>query len=1144
MPRNGKYYESEYEKAVVELLQAEGWQYTHGEQVHNRRVDEALIEDDLRDFIRFRYADRELTDDEIHTIVARLRNIGGVTDYEATFNTVELYRDGIDFSYPDGRKSAFHFDYIDFEHWDNNIFRVVNQFEMRQGQETRIPDVMLFINGIPVAILELKNPTDENATIRDAYSQITVRYRRDIMNLLKYCLLAIISDGSNSRIGNVFADYEFFYAWKKVNNEDKPAKGVNQLRSLIKGALAPKRIVSMIRDFVYFPDKEYAMQKAEEGKEIEVVCRYPQFFDTRRLRDNIMLHLRSHGGDGKGGTYFGATGCGKTYTMLFLARQLALRCKDKVGSPTVLIIVDREDLETQTGRLFTNSAKFISNGTVRTFDGREDLGKELSMREQGGVYITTIQKFSSETGLLSRRSNIICISDEAHRTQNNTGSKLRIVDRKKGDENALTSADDSKLGAFITYGFAKYLRDALPNATYVGFTGTPIDETIHVFGGIVDSYSMCQAREDDITVDIIYEPRLVHVNLDEKQSNLIEQYYKTCEEEGAKTSDIDASKRAMSSLNAILGNPDRLERMARDIIDYYDKRMEDQPELLQKAMIVCNERMIAYNLYNAIIKLRPEWGKSVKALDESKYSEDELRSMEAVPFINVVATRDKNDPREMYHLLGDKQHRKDLDRLFKDDRSNFRIAIVVDMWITGFDVPSLNMLFNDKPLQKHTLIQTISRVNRKFSNVVLDEDGNRISGDVKKNGIIIDYLGIHSYLLQAMKKYGGDEPGEIGDVSLALEAFRNELKILRQMMHGFDFSDFFGDNALARLQCLQSAVEFLLAEESKGVEYEGHVKVTTAFKSHVKRLKAAYNICNPAGVISDEEITWAQLLMGVYSYLIKITDSHHDVESMNRHVEQMVKEAISCSGVETIFDMKGEIDIYGDDFLKELEDVKMPCTKFELLVKLLRKAIKEYKKTNKSRAEHFYKLLQATIEEYHHRDRLTYVNHVTGQAVTSTVGMVEDRIKALTDRLKSLFGELQTDKMEFRKLGISFQEKAFYDILVEVRDHAEPPFEYPNEKCIELAKKIKELVDDSSLYADWLNNSKVRDRLANQLTKLFWENGYPPQWDGLVFDKVLEQVENFKENSYSAPRGYDDPYSDDILIVAEPIKDAYEVSRK
>jgi len=1134
MSKNGKYYESEYEKAVVQLLHAEGWQYTHGEYVHNRRVDDALIEDDLRNFIDFRYKDKGLTEDEVSSIIARLRNVGGSTDYETSFNAIELYRDGFNFAYPDGRDSAFHFDYIDFDHWDNNIFSAVNQFEMHEGRETRIPDIVLFINGIPVTIIELKNPTDVNATIRDAYSQITVRYRRDIMSLLKYCALAVISDGSNSRLGNIFADYEFFYSWKKVNNEDKPGKGVDELRSLISGALSPKRLTDIIRDFVYFPDKEYALQKADEGKEIEVVCRYPQFFATRRLRNNILLHLRSHGGDGKGGTYFGATGCGKTYTMLFLARQLALRCKDKIGSPTILIIVDREDLETQTGKLFTNSDKFLSNGIVRTFDSREDLGKELSLREQGGVYITTIQKFSSATGLLSERSNIICISDEAHRTQNNTGSKLRIVDRKKEDENANVPVDDAKLGAFITYGFAKYLRDALPNATYVGFTGTPVDETIHVFGGIVDSYSMRQAREDNITVDISYEPRLIHVNLDKEQSNLIEQYYKFCEEEGAKTDDIDTSKRIMSSLNVVLGNPERLERMARDIIAYYDKRIEDQPELLQKAMIVCSDRKIAYNLYKKIIALRPEWGKSVKALDESNYSEDELRTMEAVPFVSVVATRDKDDPSEMYHLLGDKLHRKNLDRLFKDERSNFHIVIVVDMWITGFDVPSLNMLFNDKPLQKHTLIQTISRVNRKFSNVVLDEDGNRISGDVKKNGIIIDYLGIHSNLQQAMKKYGGDELGEIGDVNLALDAFRNELKILRQIIHGFDFSDFFGDNALARLQCLQNAVEFLLMEDAKGTQYEGNIKPSTAFKSHIKRLKAAYNICNPAGVLSDDEVAWAQLLMGVYSYLIKITDSHHDVESMNRHVEQMVKEAISCSSVETIFEMKGEIDLYGEDFLKELEDVKMPCTKFELLVKLLRKAIKEYKKTNKSRAEHFYKLLQATVEEYHNRDQLTYVNHVTGQAVNSTVGIVEDRINALTEQLKSLFGQLQTDKMEFKKLGISFQEKAFYDILVEVRDNAEPPFEYPDEKCIELAKKIKELVDDSSLYADWLNNSKVRDRLANQLTKLFWKNGYPPQWDGVVFEKVLEQVENFKENSYSQPRGYDYPYSDIPSIAAEP----------
>lgn len=1118
MPKNGKIYESDFEKAVIGLLQTEGWNYSRGEELTNRRLDEGLIEEDLRNYIRKRYSDKDLSEIDIDTIVARLRNVGGATDYESAYNAIELYREGFDFTYSDGRLPAFHFDYIEFDpkYSDENIYRVVNQFEMHQGQEIRIPDVLLFINGIPVVILELKNPTDLNATIREAHTQITVRYRRDIMNLLKYCALAVVSDGSNSRLGTIFADYEFFYAWKKINNEDKPAKGLDELETLVKGALTPERVVEIIRDYIYFPDKEYALNKSAGGNHIEIVCRYPQFFATRRLRDNILQHLRSNGGDGKGGTYFGATGCGKTYTMLFLARQLALRCKDKVGSPTVLIIVDREDLESQTGKLFVNSLKFLSNGAVRTFESREDLGNELRERKQGGVYITTIQKFSSETGLLSDRSNIICISDEAHRTQNNTGSKLKIVDRKKDDGDQTLVEENSKLGAFITYGFAKYLREALPNATYVGFTGTPVDETIHVFGGIVDSYSMRQAREDGITVDISYEPRHVRVNLDEQQSNLIEQYYKTCEEEGANSEDVDKSKQAMSSLNIVLGNPERLQRVARDIIEYYDKRVTDQPDLLQKAMIVCSDRTIAYNLYKAMIALRPQWAESVKALDESKYTEEELRGLEAVPFLNLVATRDKNDEPEMYRLLGDKQHRKELDRLFKDEKSNFRIVIVVDMWITGFDVPSLVMLFNDKPLQKHTLIQTISRVNRKFSNVVLDEDGNRISGDVKNNGIIIDYLGIHSKLQEAMKKYGGDDTGDIGDVNLALNAFRNELKILQQIMHGYDFKPFFGGNALARLQCLSNAPEFLLMQEQKGIEYEVNVKPTTAFKSHVKRMKAAYNICNPAGVLTDDEVAWAQLFMGIHSYLVKITDSHHDVESMNRHVEQMVQEAISCSSVETIFNMKGEIDIYSDDFLKELEDVKMPCTKFELLVKMLRKAIKEYKKTNKTRADHFYKLLQATLEEYHNRDQLTYVNNVTGQVVTSTVGVVEDHINALTDKIKNIFQELQEDQMEFKKLGISFEEKAFYDILVEVRDNADPPFEYSDEKCIELAKKVKELVDESSLYADWLNNSKVRDKLANKITKLLWKNGYPPQWDGLVFDKVIEQAENFKTHTYDS----------------------------
>jgi len=1086
---NGKFYESDYEEAFVDLLRQNGWNnYTFGENLH-RKVTDALIEDDLRDYLKVAYADKGLRPEEIDIVVANLRNVGGATDYLALKNAFTLYRDGYDYVYSDGRALPFKLNYIDFETPKNNIFRVVNQYEMLQGQQTRIPDVMLFINGIPVAIIELKNPTDENADIRAAHTQITVRYRRDISTLLKYCALAVISDGSNSRLGNTFAAYEFFYAWKKVNNDDPAGIGVKELESLIKGALTPDRILEILRDYVYFPDE------SEFEKEKEIVCRYPQFFAARKLRDNILKHLTSKGGDGKGGVYFGATGCGKTYTMLFLARQLSLRCREQLGSPTILLIVDREDLENQAGKLFCVSKEYLSDNAVKVFDTRKELCDELTVRKTGGFYITTIQKFTESMGELSNRSNIICFSDEAHRSQVSMGSSLRIVTGEKKDKEGNTISDTKegqKMGAFISYGFAQYLRNALPKATYVGFTGTPIDETIHVFGQIVDQYTMRESKEDKITVPISYVPRLARVSLNKEQAEQIEAYYRQCETEGAKAEDVDKSKKAMSSLEVILGDEKRLHRVAKDIVEDYETRLADQPDLLQKAMVTCSNREIAYNLYKAIIELRPEWGKAQKALDESTLTPEQKKKLEEVPYIAVVATRSKDDPKEMYNFLGDDAYRKFLDGQFKSEESNLHIAIVVDMWITGFDCPALTYLYNDKPLQKHTLIQTISRVNRVFK--------------TKECGVIIDYIGIRDNMLEAMKKYGGDDVNPKDDVDAAHSILKNELQILKEMLHELDFSPFFGDNPLDRLQFLQRAAEYILANS---VKEKGKVSFDVKFKGEVKRLRAAYNICNPAGVLSDDEIAWSQCFMGIMSFVSKITSTHHDVESMNRIVENMVKEALKFSGVESILDVQDEEDIFGENFMKELDDVQMPNTKFQLLVKMLRKAIKDYSRTNKVRADHFDKLLQQTIDEYNTRDKLTFTNDVATSAIHAVTDVVTEKVKSLTDRLVDLFKGLNKDKEEFRKLGITFEEKAFFDILVDIRDREK--FEYSEEKCIALAKKIKELVDSSSLYADWLNNDNIKGELSSDLGFLLYQEGYPPTWDEEVFERVLGQVENYKQ---------------------------------
>ena len=1075
---NGKMFESEYEQAFVEMLQNAGWNnYTFGEHLH-RQITDPILEDDLRNYLNSRYAKLGFTDDDCNAAIANIRNIGGVNDYDALRNTYNLYHDGYDFKFMDANKQPFHLEYIDFDNPENNIFRVVNQFEMLQGNQKRIPDVMLFINGIPVCIIELKNPTDENATIRNAHTQITVRYRRDIPTLMKYCPIACISDGSNSRMGTITSAYEFFYAWKKVENENQSGSGLRELDSLINGALKPSRLLEILRDFVYFPDKG-----PQDSKEICIVCRYPQFFAARRLRGNILAHLHSAGGDGKGGVYFGATGCGKTYTMLFLSRLLAQRCAGKLDTPTILLIVDREDLEEQASKLFCQSTTYLGDKAVKVFDTRSELQTEMSTRNSGGVYITTIQKFTSDTGMLTDRSNVICLSDEAHRTQNNIGSTLTI--------NKDTKDNQAKLGAFISYGFAKYLRDALPNATYVGFTGTPTDEAIHVFGGIVDQYTMKQSQEDGITVPIKYDPRLARVFVGE-QAKKIEEYYKLCADEGASPEDIAKSKAAMASMNVILGDPDRLKRVAKDIIADYETRCENNPNVVQKAMVTCSSREIAYQLYQIIAEIRPNWVKPVKAMDESVFIADQLKKLHPVRFMNVIATRGKDDPKDMYDLLGDNDYRKEMADEYKNDKSNFRIAIVVDMWITGFDAPALTMMYNDKPLQKHTLIQTISRVNRVYPG--------------KECGYIIDYIGIRENMKEAMKRYGGDITDGT-DLDRAHESLQTELQLLKEITHGLDFKDFFGDKPLVRLQFLQTAAEFIM---DNSVQEKGKVSLLTRYKGHVKRLKTAYDICNPAGILTDEETGWSQCFMGIMSFLRKITDTSHDVESMNRHVEQMVKEALNCTGIESVLNAtETEENIFDAAFLKELDDVKMPNTKFQLLVKMLNKAIKEYSRTNKVRGEEFMEMLNKVVDQYNTRDKLTFTNDVATDAVNSINGVVDGKITELTDQLLQLFKDLNTDKEEFIKLGITFEEKAFYDILTSLRDKHK--FEYPDEKCTLLAREIKKLIDGSSLYADFLNNPMIKAQLSADVVRLLYKNGYPPEWNEEVFEKVIEQVENFKQ---------------------------------
>lgn len=1103
---NGRYCESDYENAFLGFLEEEGWQYLPGNSIPRASRREVLYTDDLELFLSSTNPD--LDPEEIRQIIDAVRLAGAESEFAALHKVYGWMVDGIQFTPQSGlpRMVAL----IDFDNPKNNIFRAVNQFTVEytnNGQtENRRPDILLFVNGIPLCVMELKNPADAHATIHDAWKQINVRYWRDISHLLHYCPLACISDGVKTRLGTVRTPYEHFYAWRRVNDGDKVSTlPFEEMQTMIKGVYSPERFLEIFRDYIYFQDSEY------DSEEREIVCRYPQFFAARLLKKSIVKSVVEK--SGKGGTYFGSTGCGKTYTMAFLARQLALRCTDvpEIGSPTIVMIVDRDELQKQGAKLFTKSKEFLNLGEVRVVPSRSVLRQELGARKSGGFYICTIQKFcdrkDDKVGLINDRPNIICFSDEAHRTQ--IEHAIRIKFSKDADKN---------MRAMVSKPYAKVLKEAFPQATFVGFTGTPIDQTYQTFGAEIDRYTMDQAVADGLTVSIKYHPRIAKVLLDQEKVRQIEDYYKKCFDEGATEEDIEASKKAMSSMEIILGESSRLERLAVDIHDHYVSACANDPDRVQKAMIVCSNRPIAYDLLQKFRDKYPEWFIEKKIPDGISVSEEKLRELKPMPFIAMVASVGKDDDKDMYNYLGGVRNSKrseELDAAFKQDMSNFHIAIVVDMWITGFDVPSLTYMYNDKPLKRHLLIQTISRVNRKYPG--------------KEFGFIVDYIGIRDNMREAMKIYGGDNSiaPSADDVEQATGMFREELSILKDLFAGYDLTPFLdpaGDPAL-RYKLLAKAAEYVfvstqeLQTESQGGKRISKVSFKIYFLKTVKRMRMAYDICQPSGELAEDESALAQCFMAIAGFIRKMngTDTEVDTDTMNRHVARMVEEALKYNEVENVLEDGEQEDIFSPEYFEKLSDVKMPASKLELLVKLLRKQITEYGKTNQIAAKKYQEMLEETIRQYHER-RKHLTAEEAGEAQEQTS---EEIIKNATEQALRILREMNADRESFRKIGLTFEEKAFYDILMTLRD--EYNFEYGedkviggmqvNDKCRSLAQKIKEIIDTKSSFADWLNNQIVRDQLKFDIKVCLIKNGYPPQYSPEVFHKVMEQVENFEENN-------------------------------
>ena len=1047
--------ESLLEQSVISLLQEQGYEYVKGEEI-TRDLDEVVLRDDLATYLHNRYKNDGITDQEVEYAIRIITQKQGGTLYAENKHTLNLLMDGFSLKREDPAKQNLYIYPIAFDEANqkHNIFKVVNQFDITEI-EHRIPDIIIFVNGLPVVVFELKSATKQDTTIEDAYKQLTIRYRRDIPSLFKYTAFIVVSDGVNNKFGTLYTPYEYFYAWRKVNAKDKGCDGINSLKTMIAGLFRKDRLIDVIHNFVYFPDTSKDEKK--------FICRYPQYFAARSLYQNILNHSKLNaGGDGKGGTYFGATGCGKSLTMLFLTR-LLMKSK-ALCSPTIVLITDRNDLDDQLSRLLLDAKQFVGDSVIEQVESRDDLKAKLQGRTSGGVFLTTIQKFSKDINLLSNRANIICISDEAHRTQTSMEEKVEITDK----------------GVKRSYGFAKYLRDSLPNATYVGFTGTPIDATLEVFGAVVDEYSMIEAVEDGITKTIMYEGRASRVIADSELLKQIEAYYDQCADEGSTEYQIEESKRAMTKMNVILSNPDLIHRLAVDFLQHYERRVEEGSTVKGKAMIVCATREIGFAIYKEIIAMRPEWAEVKICSDGEELTKEEAEKIKPIEKIKLVCIRQKDDDPELYNLLGTDDERKKLDLQFKEEKSNFKIAIVVDMWITGFDVPCLDTMYCYKPLQMHTLIQTVSRVNRTYPG--------------KDKGLIVDYLGIKKKFNQAMQKYanGGQNETPVETIDAAVKLFKDELDLLRRMFSGFDYGKFFTGEPLEQLDTLQMAAELIQQTD----------ETEKRFMKHTIIMKSAYNMCNNDERITREEVNDVHFFSGVRSIIYKTTTGESpDATQMNRHVLKLVNEALISEEVVAINSMRldnnEQIDMLATQYMKKLQRLPYKNTKVKLMEQLLKRVIDSVKQVNKVKAVSFTDRLNDIIDQYNDR--------------SDDIVLADEIVTEVAKQLADLFEEIKKESV--LPDGIpNIEVKAFYDILKSVAERYGFLDKYTEEQYIEIAQAVKEKVDDNSQFIDWDKRADIKAQLKVHIILTLKEYNYPPATRDEVFNAIFEQAENFMKN--------------------------------
>ena len=1018
------YSESSYENSLIELFENMGYEYVYGPDIE-RDFNSPLYDEVFLDCI---YKLNPLVNrNAIAEAVNKVKNFdnGSLVDKNKIF--MNYLQNGIEVNYHEnGEARSDIVKLADFDNFRNNSFIIANQWTFIENSNNKRPDLLIFLNGLPVVLMELKSPSRDDTDTSEAYQQIQ-NYMHQIPSMFIYNAICVMSDQLISKAGTITSGEDRFMEWKtKDGNYENNA--IASFDTFFEGMFTKERLLDIIKNFICFSN--------EEKGQVKILAGYHQYFAVRKAIESTKHATET---DGKAGVFWHTQGSGKSLSMVFYAHLL----QEALNSPTIVVITDRNDLDNQLYAQFAKCSDFLRQTPIQATcrhlsDGssKSEIGlmNWLNQRKANGIIFTTMQKFEESDEPLSERRNIIVMADEAHRSQYGLSEKVKIVKNDNGE-------DEAK----IVKGTARIIRNSLPNASYIGFTGTPISQkdksTREVFGDYIDIYDMTQAVEDGATRPVYYESRVVKLQLDEDTIKLIDAEYDALAEE-AEPEVVEKSKKKFAQMEAVLGADTTINSLVTDIIDHYEQNREGL--LTGKAMIVAYSRPIAMKIYKKVLELRPNWTEKVA----------------------VVMTSGNQDPVEWHDIIGNKNRKEELARKFKDNNDPLKIAIVVDMWLTGFDVPSLATMYVYKPMAGHNLMQAIARVNRVFKD--------------KEGGLVVDYIGIASALKQAMKDYTSRDRKNYGNMDIAkaaLPEFEEKLQICRDMFHGFDYSKFVSGTDLDRANAITGAVNFII-DPSMCEEKDIFVKEAYA-------LKQALSLCSSL-VLKDDRYE-AAFFESVRAMLVKlmVQGGGHKVSlvEINDRINELLKQSIKSDGVINLFsDVKTEFSLFDPNFLKEVARMKQKNLALEMLKKLIENQIKIYKRTNVVKSEKFSEIIQKTINAY-----------LNGQLTNEEV----------IQELLNIAEQIKEAKNEGDDLGLSEEELAFYDALTKpaaIKDF------YQNDQLVQMTKELTDALRKNKTV-DWQKKESARAKMRMLVKKLLRKYKYPPEGMDDAIQTVITQCE-------------------------------------